>query len=880
MSARWPLTARAGCIERLARAYTERASGGFVLTGPAGVGKTRLGEELLALSGARPRARAVGHTATQSIPLGAFAHLLPPEMARDIGLGDDDRVALFHQARVALGDLAAGERLLLLVDDIDQLDDTSLALLVPLTLQRTLFLVATIRAGRPLPAVVETLVKDGHLGVEEVAPLAHDDIVTLLHRVLDGPVETASCERLAEVSEGNLQVLHEVVGLAQQRGVLRVDGGAWRLTEVPVPRALDELVRSRVEGVDPPRRRALDLLATAGNLPLDDIVTLAGGDVVEQLDAEQTIRVALAGTTPIVSLAHPMYGEVLRSQLGVLEERSLKRELADVFEQRRASAPEDLSRLAAWRLDSGGHVDAPVLLTAARLSLMGRDAASAIRFASAAADGGAAHDASRVLIEASVLRSDPDGIESAAAAVWDDDHLPDSHRAHLARRLALTRFALGDVDGALAITADAASRVGDAGAVAAVQATRAEILAAMGRPYETLDVLAASAGVGDDDPRVQVQRNAARSIAAISLGRYQEAVDAARAGTAAQNLLPEWLARRGMAAHLVNEAHAYGYAGRFAEARALVEPALAAAVDAGSLAAQLWFHLVLGEVWRDAGYGRRALSQFERAVELAEPAHQRASLVWSWVGVAQGHLLLGEADAAAVALAEADAVGDSPLATSSTTRDRTRAWLLAARGDLTAARALVTRVADAAADDGMLGFETSARHDLVRFGAPQAAADRLAELARVVEGPWVAALSAHASALVADDPVLLTAAVDGFEAMDTVTYAAEAAADLAAMHRRFGDQRAANAAERRSHQLVERSEGARTPGLSRGSALVPLTAREHEVALLAAQGLTSGDIADRLVLSTRTVDTHLARVYRKLGIGGRDELAASLAMRT
>jgi DNA-binding NarL/FixJ family response regulator len=879
VSARWPLTARAGCIERLARAYTERVSGGVVLTGPAGVGKTRIGEELLVLSGSRPRARAVGHTATQSIPLGAFAHLLPAEMARDIGLGDDDRVALFHQARVALSELAGGERLLLLVDDIDQLDDTSLALLVPLTLQRTLFLVATVRAGRPLPAVVETLVKDGHLGVEEILPLAHDEVVTLLHRVLDGPVETASCERLAEVSAGNLQVLHEVVGLAQQRGVLRVDSGAWRLAEVPVPRALDELVRSRVEGVDAPRRRALDLLAIAGNLPLDDLVALAGNMVVERLDAEQTIRVTLAGTTPVVSLAHPMYGEVLRGQLGVLEERSRKRELADAFERRRASAPEDLSRMAAWRLDSGGHVDAPVLLTAARLSLMGRDAGSAIRFATAAAEAGAAHDASRVLIEAAVLRSDPARIEAAAAAVWDDDDLPDAHRAHLSRRVALARFALGDDDGALAIITDAAQRVCDAPAVAAVHAARAEILATMGRPHDTLDVLDASAGVGDDDPRVQVQRNAARSIAATSLGRYQEAAEAARAGAAAQGKLPEWLARRGMATHLVNEAHALGYAGHFAAARALVEPALAAAVDAGSLAAQLWFHVVLGEVWRDAGYGRRALSHFERAVALAEPAHQRASLVWSWVGIAQGRLLLGEADAAAFALAEADAV-DSPLATSTTTRDRTRAWLLAARGDLTAARTLVTRVADAAAADGMLGFETSARHDLVRFGAPHEAVDRLAELAQVVEGPWIAALSAHASASVADDPAVLEAAVDGFEEMDTVTYAAEAAAELAAMHRRHGDPRAANAAERRAQLLAERAGGARTPALSRGSALVPLTTREHEVALLAAQGLTSGDIAHRLVLSTRTVDTHLARVYRKLGIGGRDELATALVLRT
>jgi DNA-binding CsgD family transcriptional regulator len=38
-----------------------------------------------------------------------------------------------------------------------------------------------------------------------------------------------------------------------------------------------------------------------------------------------------------------------------------------------------------------------------------------------------------------------------------------------------------------------------------------------------------------------------------------------------------------------------------------------------------------------------------------------------------------------------------------------------------------------------------------------------------------------------------------------------------------------------------------------------------------------GEIAGRLVLSIRTVGNYLVRVYRRLGISGRDELAAALA---
>ena len=86
----------------------------------------------------------------------------------------------------------------------------------------------------------------------------------------------------------------------------------------------------------------------------------------------------------------------------------------------------------------------------------------------------------------------------------------------------------------------------------------------------------------------------------------------------------------------------------------------------------------------------------------------------------------------------------------------------------------------------------------------------------------------------------------------------------------------ATAAAQRSADLAERAGGVRTPMLARGDGVEPLTGREREVALLAAAGRSSRDIGDHLGLSTRTVDTHLARVYRKLGIAGRAELTGAL----
>jgi DNA-binding CsgD family transcriptional regulator len=56
-----------------------------------------------------------------------------------------------------------------------------------------------------------------------------------------------------------------------------------------------------------------------------------------------------------------------------------------------------------------------------------------------------------------------------------------------------------------------------------------------------------------------------------------------------------------------------------------------------------------------------------------------------------------------------------------------------------------------------------------------------------------------------------------------------------------------------------------------------LTTKEREVALMAAEGLTNPQIAERLFVSKYTVMTHLSHVFGKLGISSRVELAAASA---
>ena len=106
----------------------------------------------------------------------------------------------------------------------------------------------------------------------------------------------------------------------------------------------------------------------------------------------------------------------------------------------------------------------------------------------------------------------------------------------------------------------------------------------------------------------------------------------------------------------------------------------------------------------------------------------------------------------------------------------------------------------------------------------------------------------------------------------------EAEAALATL-RRLGLAGEMAAAEELLQQL---EAGATSAGAARSSsvawstsraAAANLTAREREVASLVAQGLTNREIADRLVLSVRTVEGHIDRVLGKLAFHTRTQLA-------
>jgi ATP/maltotriose-dependent transcriptional regulator MalT len=119
-------------------------------------------------------------------------------------------------------------------------------------------------------------------------------------------------------------------------------------------------------------------------------------------------------------------------------------------------------------------------------------------------------------------------------------------------------------------------------------------------------------------------------------------------------------------------------------------------------------------------------------------------------------------------------------------------------------------------------------------------------------------------------------AADIFSACGARYDAAQARLELAAALREEGREDAAAVAEADAARELA-ALGLPAPALRPAHPRDDLTSREREVLALVAQGCSNDEIAARLVLSVRTVESHVASVYGKIGVSGRTARAAATA---
>ena len=339
-----------------------------------------------------------GTEAARPYPFGAFASLLH----RDSDLvGPESHADQLRRYMHELLDDAGQRPLLVFVDDARS-SRRRLGLSGPSALLAGLATVLACvlssgRAGQPAVDPMVVLWKDYGAARIELGSLDGQAIEDLLLAVLGGPVDTVSLRQLAERSLGDPLFLHELVVGALESGSLREESGIWRLRGPLQPTArLVELVTARLGNLSDPERHALELTALGEPLAQPALDQLADAAAIESLEDRGLITSRIDGRRLQVCLAHPVYGDVVRSGISPRRQRVLARALAETSGGRRQ---DDTLLLASLRL-VGGDGSPDLLLAGANAARERRDYALAERMARAAVDAGEGFGARLLAAEA------------------------------------------------------------------------------------------------------------------------------------------------------------------------------------------------------------------------------------------------------------------------------------------------------------------------------------------------------------------------------------------------------------------------------------------------------------------------------------------------
>lgn len=869
---RWPLAGREAELRFVAEALANDSLAGVVVAGPAGVGKTRLAVEVSQLAASRDCAvewaRATRSAA--SIPLGAFAPLRP---AADLRLPEG--VELLARARHALAARAAGRRLVLCVDDGQLLDDASAVLVHQLVAAGEAFAVVTVRRDDPVPDALRALWKDELCAVLELGELSRGEVDRLLTAALGGPVDGGTVNAMWELTRGNALFLRELVRHGVDRGLLAQDGGVWRWPgAIRAGTRLAELVDLRIEDVGARERHVLELVAVGAPLELG-LLEPGELEALERLEESELVRRRTDGRRRFLDVGHPLHGEAVRARLTPTRLEAIHSQLADAVEARGARRGGDLLRIATWRLEAGATGDGALFARAASQALAALDPVLAERLARAAVQAGAGFRAELALGRA--LAASGRGPEADRLLAGLEAQAPDDReRATVATARARNLFwALHRADDADAVLQGAERASSDEDVRHELTAQRVRLTAAAGRPQPAL----AAARPLLDDSRVHERARLTASLGAVEAlftsGRTDEAVALADAW------LPVARGRRDELPHaepvlLGMRALSLRLAGRLVEATTLSERTYEVLVGRRTAPATAVEASMLGLTWLARGRVRTALRFCRESAALLRDGDATGMLAFVLAGVVQSAAQAGEPDAALDALAEMER---TPLGHKSfaVELELAHAWSAAASGELSRARTLAREAGALTRSRGQDAYAVRALHELCRLGDPATAAPELARLADRVDGPFAAIAAAHAAALVAGDGAALLAVAERFADQGGLLVAVEAADAAASAHRDAGRQASARAAAARAGLWLTECEGARPPTMLATPDAADLTPREREIALLAAAGASSRDIAERLVVSVRTVDNHLRNAYRKLGVTRRQDLSSALS---
>jgi DNA-binding CsgD family transcriptional regulator len=872
---------------------------GVVVSGPAGIGKTALAAQAAQMFGyAVERVRA--SRAASAIPLAAFGHLidlltLPAETTT---------TALIAYVRRTLAERAAEFGLVLVVDDADLLDDASAVVIGDLAGTPRLFFLLTHRAGKVLP---EGLAGEGFAKIL-LGPLTAPDVRLLSADLLGVPLVEADALSIQTLTAGNPLFVRELLLGALEGNQLTRSPEGFRLgTKIDTHGSLGDVIEARLGRLSSEQRRALELVALAGPTELDLLDRLIDLDTLVTLEERELIVTEWRGRTATARLAHPLHAEHFRGRLTPLRTRQICSALLDALALHSGTHSDDPLRAALWKLERGDDVDAHTLMTAMAsahsqlqehvLDLMGgrlpeqtkridalveryeredrRNAEDLFRVAKAAWDADPTAETGLNFVRLPLTHALP---TADATALFD--HLAslvktDQQRRLLAHELASFQLWRGhDLDAALGTLDAAVKTITDRNERAFLHASRAGYILHSGDP-----MLARrwTKPIWDDHTLASEPR--ALSAASLTgacalLGRFQEGLNVIEAACALA-LADAQHDYRTLGDLMYAKVGTLIGAARYAEAAAVANDVFGLSLEFDSIVGVAQFGVWIGCIALYRGHIRAAiehLEQMDRLLHHSDDIGVRAQLLGN---LASAYALAGQTTKARqyVGMARSQQVMkrfyDIDI-------DIAEAWTTAAEGDRLQGAKLAMAAAERARESESMAYATNAATIAARLGSPQAAG-LLKRIAIASEGPLASLALEALAAKRGHDAMKLDDLSGQYAELLLDLHAAECSAAASTEWRNQDNNEHALASLQQARQFLARCDGARPPTLEReAEPHTRLTRREREIARLAARGDSTAAIAEQLFLSTRTVESHLYKVFTKLGVTKRSELSVAL----
>jgi DNA-binding NarL/FixJ family response regulator len=392
MSERSPLVGRTDEIAELTDAFerARKGSGSLVLlAGEAGVGKSSLAREAADASGSalwgaasegataaygpvvdalRSRLRTEPGALAECGPLLPHLALLLPELGEPAA--ESDRATIFESIRCALAHLGAEEPAVVVLDDLQWSDDTTLELLAALAeplRQMPALVVAAYRTDglsreHRLRWLRNELRRGGNLRELTLEPLDRDGVAELLAELLPEAPSPSLVRTVHDRTMGSPFFVRELVAALEVRDSLRAGPRGLELAEhdeVPIPDSIREAVLVGTSDLSPAARDAaeaaavigqrVDLELATGFAPADALAELLETGLLEEGDRRQA------------SFRHALAQEALYAEVPWMRRRDLHRRLAEALETRGGSSLE----IATHWLGAGEEARAREALVAA-----------------------------------------------------------------------------------------------------------------------------------------------------------------------------------------------------------------------------------------------------------------------------------------------------------------------------------------------------------------------------------------------------------------------------------------------------------------------------------------------------------------------------------